>query len=294
MRKTLIGVTAIVALIGTPALAADMPVKAPPPPPPAPVFYSWTGFYVGGNFGGGWEHSDWTGSTIVTPLGLTGTQIFAFSQNASGVLGGGQVGLNYQLPSNFVVSIEADIDGSGIRGSTGFCSTNVSPVLPAGLFGNCVSTSSRLNAFGTARGRLGYAFNNLLLYGTGGFAWGESSTSSFLTCNGEPGPSPKCSGPGGGVPFTGGATSGSATFAGWAAGAGAEWRFRPNWSLRLEYVHLQFNGIRQSFSTSGTFLAPIVGPFGATSNTRTNAGVDIVRVGLNYMVNWGAPLATRY
>jgi outer membrane immunogenic protein len=287
MRKVAIGVAASIALIGTPAFAAEMPVKAPP----APISYSWTGFYVGGNLGGGWDHSDWTGTNSGTAVGAVTApviQTFAFGENGSGALGGGQVGFNYQFPSNVVAGIEADIDGAGIRGSANACSTNVgSGFVGAGTgnFGNCFSTTTRLNDFGTVRGRLGYAFNNILLYGSGGFAWGNASTSSSLTCNGEPGIGANCNA-GVGATFTGGTSSVSATFGGWAAGAGAEWRFVHNWSLRVEYLHLQFNGVGQIFSTSGTFVAPVAGTYSATTNSQTNIGVDIARVGLNYLFSW--------
>jgi outer membrane immunogenic protein len=248
-----------------------------------PVPYpSWTGLYLGGNVGGAWEHSDWTGNTTLIALGNPGTQTLAFGQNASGILGGGQAGINYQLPSNLVAGIEADIEGSGIGGSGAFCSTNITPSPSApGTFGNCGRADTKLEDFGTIRGRLGYAFGTVLLYGTGGFAWGESSTSTLLTCNGEPGVSPKCTGQGGGPGFAGGNASSSQSFAGWAAGAGAEWRFRPSWSMRLEYLHLQFGNIGQTFTMSGAFLST-PGTYSSTVNTRTNMDVDIVRVGVNY------------
>ncbi len=268
--------------------AADMyaPAAGPGGYKDEPVPYlSWTGFYVGGNFGGGWQHSEWTGNTALIALGNPGTQTFSFDQNASGVLGGGQAGFNYQLPSNVVVGIEADFDWSDINGSTGFCSTNITPHPSSpGTYGSCTRAGSKLEDFGTLRGRLGYAFEDVLLYGTGGFAWGQSSTSSYQTCAAEPGGSLKCTGQGGGPAFTGGNASGSATIGGWAAGAGAEWRFQPNWSVRLEYLHLQFNNIAQSFAISGTWPSP-AGTFASTTNTRTNTDVDIARVGVNYLFN---------
>ena len=121
------------------ALAADLPVKAPPPPP-APV-YTWTGFYVGLNAGYGWGTSnDATtttasladgpaqffslGSVVVTDPSsqlVTGSTALANAGPASvkqkGFIGGGQIGYNLQLGSNVVVGIEADIQGSDIHGS---------------------------------------------------------------------------------------------------------------------------------------------------------------------------------
>jgi outer membrane immunogenic protein len=263
-RTVLVGVVSILALViaastGA-ANAADMPLKAPPAPMPS---YNWTGLYIGGNFGGGWSNSDFSGSTVFGGVAST----FSGSDNLSGILGGGQIGANYQLPNSWVIGIEADVDWADIDGSTSVCST------AAGFTAGCVHDHVKLEDFGTVRGRLGYAWNNMLLYGTGGWAWGETETRSNLTCVGV-----LC--PGTSTAFTGGGSSASATANGWAAGAGLEWAFTRNWTARLEYLHLQFNGIGESFSSAGTVAGA---PFTSTSSSSANAGIDVVRVGVNYI-----------
>jgi len=267
MKKLATAIAAI-ALFGTPASAADMPVKAPPPMP-GPV-YSWTGFYLGGNFGGGWGTTSFSGtaSAFFPTIGVTTPSAGSSSQRTQGILGGGQVGFNYQFANRWVAGIEADIDGAGIKGSTGSCFTTTNGLGPAG----CGSTNTALNDFGTVRGRLGYAWTNVLLYGTGGLAWGQNSTTRISTCVGA-----MCTAAS--LPFTSNSPSSSSSSVGWAAGAGAEWAFLPNWSLRAEYLHLQFNNLGTSYVITGTTIGL---PFITTTNANLNIGVDIVRVGLNY------------
>ncbi len=76
---------------------------------------------------------------------------------------------------------------------------------------------------------------------------------------------------------------------GWAAGGGVEWAFVPNWTLRAEYLHLQFDGITEDRSVQG-IVAPVV----ITTHVSSNVGVDVVRVGVNYLFNWGPSPVVRY
>jgi len=85
--------------------------------------------------------------------------------------------------------------------------------------------------------------------------------------------------------------SSSATPDGWAAGGGLEWRFLPNWTLRVEYLHLQFSRVSDAFNLNGTVKGV---PFASTSNVSANTGVEVLRVGLNYLFNWGPEPLARY
>ncbi|TDX65744.1 outer membrane immunogenic protein [Methylosinus sp. sav-2] len=124
------------------AHAADLPYRkdAPAFAPPPPVF-SWTGAYVGLNVGGGFKADN------------------SFGGDVSGVVGGGQIGYNYQISPLFVVGLETDFQGTSLRSNNGF--------------GN-----ASLPWFGTVRGRAGFALleSKLFVYGTGGFAYGELNT----------------------------------------------------------------------------------------------------------------------
>jgi len=268
VKRTVLGLVSVLALaiiapMGA-ANAADMAVKAPPALPMAPTF-NWTGFYVGANVGGGWANTSATGSTVV---GAT-TSTFSGSGNGSGVIGGGQIGANYQFSNNWVIGFEADVDGSSLSGSSSSCATTA-----AGVTTGCATVNTKLDDFGTVRGRLGYAANNVLFYGTGGWAWSQSSVTSNLTCAGT-----GC--PGTSLAFTGGSASASVTATnGWAAGAGIEWAFNRNWALRVEYLHLQFNGVSETFSSAGT-IGAVAGT--STTSSSSNSGIDIARVGVNYI-----------
>jgi outer membrane immunogenic protein len=189
-----------------PALAADMPLKAPPPRP-APVF-AWTGCYLGGSAGGIWRQTDnvtvgvvdgGSGSAAAAAAGAIPT---AFGVGGSSWIAGGQGGCNFQT-SNWVLGIETDFSGTSLDGSTTIA-TNA-----PGFFPLTSSVSQDMSWIGTTRGRLGWAWGNVLLYATGGAAYGHASYG--YTANNIAG---------------GGATAvaalDSATQFGWTVGGGVE------------------------------------------------------------------------
>jgi outer membrane immunogenic protein len=281
VRALLVATAAMLAMSAVnPASAADMPVKAPPvQPPPTPV-YNWTGFYIGGNVGYGWSHGDFT-NTITATLGdIQRTASNSGSIKGEGVLGGGQIGFNYEFPSHWVLGIEADIDATHITSSTSGCFTGAGQITTA----VCGTRNNKLEDFGTVRGRLGYAFNNVLVYGTGGWAWGHGTNTLQITCLG-----PECPGTSALPPTTPSPASIGVNPNGWVAGGGVEWGFLPNWTLRAEYLHLQFDGITEDRSITG-FVVPVL----ITSHLVTDTHVDIVRVGVNYLFNWPSSVVARY
>jgi outer membrane immunogenic protein len=268
--KTFLAVTAgVLALAVGPASAADLGVPARGPMP-APA-YNWTGFYLGGNVGyGNGEDSVSTSSTLGgAPFGSP----FSFETKSNGFFGGGQAGFNYEFPTNFVIGVEADGDGSGISGSSSTC---------PGTFQvpNCSLHNIRLEDFGTVRGRFGYAWNNVLVYGTGGWAWGDGQATATL--------SPKFSPSG----FANSSATVSPSISGWVVGAGVEVGLLsfPGWTVRLEYLHLEFDNIGNTLNF-GT--VPVLGALVSTSTA--NNRFDTLRFGVNYLFSWGAPpIATRY
>jgi high affinity Mn2+ porin len=131
-----------------PAIAADMPLKAP-------VFkavYDWTGFYIGGHFGYG-------GGSLGPGTNPLPEQGVVFPHSVTGLIGGYQAGYNRELPNHVVLGIEADAS---------FSSPLDGPALTPAPF------NTGLDYVGTVRGRVGYAFGRLMPYATGGFAWGHS------------------------------------------------------------------------------------------------------------------------
>ena len=183
MTKLLASLTAFTALT-TAASAADLPRRAAPPPifTPVPVF-TWTGAYFGINAGYAFDASDRnTGNTFIVPGGaggysVTGAPVAVTFRNRSqdGFSGGGQVGYNYQFTpgSGVVIGFEADAQylDFGRNRNNAFVAGGLVP----GYYVTDPRGLSSLDFFGTVRGRLGYAFDRTLVYGTGGFAYGSGS-----------------------------------------------------------------------------------------------------------------------
>jgi outer membrane immunogenic protein len=276
LLPVVVATLAFFAASGAKAADAALPMKASPTPIEPP--FSWTGFYLGANGGGGsaWSHSR---VTQATPFGPTS---FCCGFGLAGGILGGQAGFNYEFPSHWLIGIEGDGDWAQISRSSSGC-----PIFTGGPFtgftAGCATNNVTLNSFETVRGRLGYAFNtgssfspSVLLYGTGGWAWGQLSGNSTTTCLGV-----FC--PGASVPFTGGGASFNDTANGWTAGAGLEIAFARHWTARFEFLHLQFNNVGTSFST--ITASPVLGTGTATTHISSNVNVDVVRIGVNYLFN---------
>jgi outer membrane immunogenic protein len=207
MRKLLAGTIALVALAAAPAMAADMAVtKTPVAKEPPFVVYTWNGFYIGLQGGGGWSH---VVQTDPRPFNSD-----AYQPNG-GVIGG-ELGFNVQY-NRLVVGLEADGSGSWIKGYT----IGTDP-----LAGNCGGVPQRcfsnLESFATFRGRAGFAMDNVLPYLTGGLAVGW--------LNGQDGD----------VPANGAFGAGTKTVVGWTVGGGVEAMFNQKWSAKVEYLYVDF------------------------------------------------------
>src|SRR5258708_21710741 len=189
MNKLLIAGAALAALIGTPALAADMALKAPPPPVARACV--WCGWYVGANAGGTWLKSD--------PVQTVGTSAFAaptfaaegivgaglatnsLGSRQAGFIGGAQIGYNYQLTRS-VVGFEADIQGIvGGKRSNSLAGVSGVPGFPTETFSSVTTVSKSLDYLRPVRARLGYlATPGLLAYATGGLAYGGVNSNPSL------------------------------------------------------------------------------------------------------------------
>jgi outer membrane immunogenic protein len=224
------------------ASAADLPTKAPAYAAP----YNWNGFYVGGNLGWGWAPHN---SDAFTDAGVFVTSV---SSTRDGFLGGGQVGYNYMAWPHIVLGIEADFSAADIK------ATSVSTTATG-----TSSTSSKDDWFGTMRGRVGYAFDNWLLYGTGGFAWMHDTSTRTVLASVVPA-------------LVGQSASASSTLTGWTVGGGVEVGITANWIARLEYLHMDFASYTDHF-----VYVPATG--NRTINEKLTA--DIVRVAMSYKFN---------
>jgi len=277
--RVMLGSVAALAMISS-ALAADLPVKAPPPAPVMAPVWNWNGFYIGVNGGYSFGHSS-RDLNFFNPL--TGVALATASgagRDMNGGLFGGQIGYNWQT-SNWVFGIEADAQWTGQKGST----TVLCPVagcFPAAVAVPAVGTSAtledKLDWFATFRGRVGVTVTpSVLLYATGGAAWAEVETNLGLTALTATG-----------VPFTAVATRKTDRF-GWTVGAGVEAMFAANWSAKIEYLYMDLGSI------SNSIVAPTASglPLGANLSTRITD--NIIRAGINYHFSAGpGPVVARY
>jgi outer membrane immunogenic protein len=261
MRRFFLATLSVLALSGG-ARAADLALKSPRAQAAAmaAAVNNWSGFYIGGNLGYGWGNGNTDFSFLPTPLEL-GRNNTTLGARSTGVIGGAQFGYNWQIGS-LVTGLEADIQGSGIKGSARVAPTFVDGGALNSL--SFLSSEPKLSWFGTVRGRLGVTVTpDLLLYGTGGLAYGHVDASANSQFFGE------LEAP----------ASVSKTKIGWTAGAGAEWMFAHNWSAKLEYLYVDLG----SDSAIGSFAPPADPKFkvGYTWHTQEN----VARAGVNYHFN---------
>jgi len=216
MKKILLISTGLIALGMAPAIAADLPARSYTKAPAAAfAINNWSGFYIGAMGGYAQENTSGVGAL-------------------SGGFAGGTLGYNWQT-GNLVFGLEADAAWSDV-GATA--------TIP-GL----VSVSDKIRDMGTVRGRIGYAFDSVLIYGTGGYAWADNRISATLL---------------------GVSISESRFHSGWTAGAGVEVMFAPKWSVKAEYLYRSFE--------SQNYFAALIPPGIATGHINLNS----VQVGVNY------------
>jgi len=227
---------ALIALAG-PSFAADMAWRTAAPPESV---YSWTGLYVGANVGLGVSDTP-TNYGIGSVPGL----FPRFDSGAASLIGGGQVGYNIQTGS-WVFGVEADFQGSTV-GSSDNCVLGCQPFLS-------LNHTTDLPWFGTVRGRIGTATGGLLLYYTGGFAYGDVKSH---------------------VAETFGISAGTLDFTetrfGWTVGSGVEAALGGNWTGRVEYLYVDLGTMSNSFTLNGL-----------PHTYSTDVQQHVFRVGLNY------------
>jgi outer membrane immunogenic protein len=256
MKKLLLGSFVALAMGGA-AMAADMPLKAPPPV----AVFSWTGCYVGIEGGGAWGRSRSDSLSQVSPINQI-TPGF----DVSGGLAGVEYGCNQQFGGNWVFGVEGDISWTNKKGSS----------FETGLAGIPTwSDQTKEKWISTSRARIGWAWDRTLLFITGGLA--TASVESNVTI------------PAG---VNAGVFTDRHTLYGWTAGAGIEYAFLNNWSLKAEYLYARFEN--QAYLFTGTPVGTILPRSGL------NLDNHIVRVGLNWKFtdcaygSCGGPVVAKY
>lgn len=257
MKPTL-GILAALFLAGGKAIAADIAVPAAPPPnsyyPTPPAAYNWSGPYLGLNGGYASGQSNWNDPN--NPATTTG------DFPISGFVVGGTVGVNFQYDM-LVLGAETDFDYSTIRGTTapanGFCSLLTATLATTT---NCNTQNTWL---GTIRARAGLAFNRVLLFGTGGLAYGDINSGAA----------------GGGVT----PIYDSSIVPGWTVGGGLELAMSHHWTAKVEYLYVR---LADGACTSGNCGYN----FDVNTFTLSPAGdtvkfsASLVRFGINYKFDW--------
>jgi outer membrane immunogenic protein len=263
VKKLLLSTVALVGLTVA-AGAADLPRRsvAPAPIVAVPVF-TWTGFYVGVNAGYSFN-ADSRATTVGTPGFLTlipgGIVPSELETGGDGFIGGGQIGFNLQFGA-FVAGIEADLQYVDSGQRTSFIGA---PVLGTQLN---TSAEAEIEYLGTVRGRLGVAFDRLLVYATGGLAYGDVSLGASV--NGVQAPVLSWNG------------STSDVQVGYAVGGGVEYAFTNNLTLKAEYLYYDL-GDQTVRTVPNAAVLGVAALNGIAYDTRIETNGHIARVGLNY------------
>jgi outer membrane immunogenic protein len=281
---------ALTALGGPAPSGKEMKQVAPAPAPEC----SWTGFYIGLNGGGLWSNDDAVHTTsralfdnVNTSLidfeeyGVAAADLATFSLNDdyASFIGGGQMGYNFEF-WRIVLGPEVDIQGvtEGDHHASATSSITPDPEFPENPITQDATVSRRMDWLGTVRGRIGFTITPcLLIYGTGGLAYGEVDARTGIRQfveNDESLPN---------VYSTNGAFS--STQSGWCAGGGLEFMFWKRWSVKAEYLYFDLGTASYHLKLLNNFSVATTPPslFTSTQPTsHTKFDGNIVRAGLNF------------
>ena len=285
MKTVLMSAIALGAMAVT-ASAADMPARGPavaPAPYVAPVF-TWTGFYVGVNAGAAWHGHDNCPGLYNYSSAIIGSRVTAFApactSDDTSFTGGVQAGFNWQMGA-VVFGLEGDVNWVGNDSRRGYGSYAFAPVSSTNYY-YTLDGQAQSNLLAGIRGRLGWSFDRALLYVTGGAAFRNSGSNDTIYAYD--------SATGGVLKATYGGNTDRSNV-GWSLGGGLEWAFTNNVSLRVEYLHSQFN--RNNGLYTNTYTVTTTPPLDFTKyafrNDSSRDSVDVVRFGINY--RFGGPVA---
>jgi outer membrane immunogenic protein len=279
------------------AYAADMaPRYTKAPPPPVVTAYNWTGCYVGGNVGYGWTDDVTYGATDpFNTLGLTGGAFVPAANTGSGngVMGGAQVGCNYQVGRSFLLGVEGDISGADVK-----FDTRRGPLVST--FTNSDSffaTSERVKWTASIRGRAGFVAGDWLFYGTAGWAWANTDVTANAACVGT-GLNPCSNTPGGAginAPFAASIDRNGAVY-----GGGVEYHLPgTQWLIGAEYLRYDFDGFNvlaasRAIATGAPLSFSGVCPAGTPCVHYTSSDLHLNEVRVRASYKFGGPVVAKY
>lgn len=252
------------------AHASDLPYTSSFSPagaaPIEAVPKTWTGFYIGGNIGaiaGTKNGATFNGTSDGNfSDGFSGNRVT--NSTKAGALFGPVVGYNYQISPSFVLGAEADYNWANADRRSSFSNT-IDIFTGVASYTVTANTRSQLDSFGTLRARVGYLVTpNLMLYGTGGLAFGSIKQSANVVDT--------LAVPAGVATFSDITVKSTKTKVGWTAGVGAEYALNRNWSVKVEYLYANLGKSNASFSGGGLY----------NFATKSKNEFQLVRAGLNY------------
>ena len=260
---------ALTVIAGPEALPSGKEMKQVAPAPPECDF-TWTGFYLGANFGYGWGNADTDFDPLPDAPTFINLRPTTLNPDPDGFIGGGQIGFNWQWNKWLVLGVETDFQGTDIEGNetdSPIIQNNGTPFPRTDSF---LTAHERMQWFGTGRARIGFVpMCRLLIYATGGAAYGNVDYSA----NANFGPSP---------PFATYPVDFTETKFGWTVGGGLEYAIGHHWTVRAEYLYYDLGDedrtqIQLIGGVPQTLRVP---PFFVHYNFETSG--NIVRGGLNF------------
>jgi outer membrane immunogenic protein len=266
--RRLSGVAAAALTVAGPLMAHAADLWTLKEPPSQAAFFgppfTWTGFYLGLNAGGVLGTGSRTTTLYDTGFPLLSTYYpDTLGTNASGWLGGGQTGYNWQF-GGAVFGLETDLDWTSMNMTYSFTSAPLTVYAPGDIVN--VNASARLDWLGTARARIGFVATpdyHLMVYGTGGLAYGGGNGYLNVFDNVD------------GLAWHGAPSS---TRVGWTIGAGVEYAITDNVTLRAEYLYYDLGG--SNVVTVANLAASVFFP-GVYATAKYDYDGSIVRVGVN-------------
>ena len=244
MKPIMLGGAAL-ALLTASAFAADLPMAPAYAPPPAPPPFTWTSCYGGLHGGGGIGQKNLTDTAgVLSPI----TGYSTANLNINGYMLGGQLGCDYQFSPNWVVGIEGSVSGGNIHGST-------TVAVPGIAAGDTATYNATTDFLWSVTARVGWAWDRWMLFAKGGVAGAGDKYNTFDA-------------------FQNYNFQGLENRYGWTAGAGVEWAFSSDWSVKLEYNYYGFGTKTVTFIDST--LAATSGPLNINQNIQT------IMLGINF------------
>jgi outer membrane immunogenic protein len=264
-KRIFSGAVGLALAIAGPSFAADlspMPVKAS-----FVERFTWTSCYLGAHLAGTWANENVTDPVLLVQdnanfggPGFTTVGPTTVAVKQSGAMIGGQIGCDYQFPSNLVLGVEGAVSGATVKGSRLIALPDSPP--------DTALINVKTDFMPTLTARLGYAADHWLFYAKGGVAWASSKYSVVGTINGAAAV--------GVAPGTTFDFEGLSVRIGWTAGGGVEWAFAEDWSARLEYDYYDFGTHTATMNDVNFGPGPL--------SFRTT--MQMVKLGVNFHV-WG-------